>query len=102
MIQGSRNFSYERRLKLLKLQSLERHTIRGDLIEVFEWVKDFNKRDVGKVLTVSSQVRTRINEFKLEKYRSRKEISKNWFTNMVVVDWNRLSQELVSAQTIEF
>ena len=39
MIEGIRNFSYERRLKLLKLHSLERRRVRGDLIEVFKWVK---------------------------------------------------------------
>ena len=35
LIQGNRNFSYERRLKLLKLHSLERRRV-GDLIEVFK------------------------------------------------------------------
>ena len=38
-----------------------------DLIEVFKWVKGFNKGDVVKVLTISSQDRTRNNGFKLEK-----------------------------------
>ena len=50
----------------MKLHSPERRTVR-DLIEVFKWMKGFNKGDVGKVLTVSSQERTRINGFKLEK-----------------------------------
>ena len=63
-------------------------------------MKGFNKGDVGKVLTISSQDRTRNNGFKLEKCRFNKEISKNWFTNRVVDDWNKLSQQVVSAQTI--
>ena len=50
------NFSYERRLKLLKLHSLERHRVRGDLIEVFKWVKGFDKRDIGKVGVGSREV----------------------------------------------
>ncbi|ORD92985.1 hypothetical protein ECANGB1_2036 [Enterospora canceri] len=100
MIEGIRNFSYERRLKLLKLHSLERRRVRGDLIEVFKWVKGFNKGDVGKVLTISSQDRTRNYGFKLEKCRFNKEIGRNWFTNRVVDDWNRLSQQVVSAQII--
>ena len=66
MIEGIRNFSYERRLKLLKLHSLERRRVR-DLIEVYKWVKGFNEGDVGKVLTVSNQDRTRSNRFKLKK-----------------------------------
>ena len=77
MIEETRNFSYERRLKLLKLHSVERRTVRGDLIEVFKYVKGFNKGDVGKVLTVSSQDRTRNNGFKLEKCRFSKEIGRN-------------------------
>ena len=67
MIEGIHNVSYERRLKLLKLHSLERRRVRGDLIEIFKWVNGFNKRDVRKVLTISSQDRTRNNGFKLEK-----------------------------------
>ena len=34
MIEGVHNSSYERRLKLLKLHSLEKRRVRGDLIEV--------------------------------------------------------------------
>ena len=100
MIEGIRNFSYERRLKLFKLHSLERRRLRGDLIEAFKWVKGFNKGGVGKVLTIGSQDITRSNGFKLEKCRSSKEIGRNWFTNRVVDDWMRLSQQVLSAQTI--
>ena len=60
MIEGICNFCYERRLKLLKLHSLERRRVR-DLIKVFKWMKGFNKGYVGKVLTISSQDRTRNN-----------------------------------------
>ena len=92
MIEGIRNFSYERRLRLLKFHPLERCRVRGDLIEVFKWVKGFNKGHVGKVLTISSRDRTRNNGFKLEKCGFNKEIGRNWLTNRVVDDWNRLSQ----------
>ena len=67
MIEGILNFSYERRLKLFKLHSLERRRVKGDLIEVFKWVKGFNKGDVGKVFMISSQDRTRSNGYKVEK-----------------------------------
>ena len=85
MIQGIHNFSYERRLKLLKLHSLERRKVR-DLIEVFKCMKGFNKGDVGKALTVCSQDRTRSNRFKLEKCRFIREIGRNRFKNRVVDD----------------
>ena len=49
MIEGIRNFSYERRLKFLELHSLVRRRVRGDLIEPFKWVKGFNKGNIGGV-----------------------------------------------------
>ena len=70
------------------------------MIEVFKWVKGFNNWDVEKALMISSQDRTRNNGFKLEKCKFNKEIGRNWFTNRVVDDWNRLSQQIVNAQTI--
>ena len=68
--------------------------------KILKWIQGFNKGNVGKGFTISSQDRTRSNGFKLKKYRFRKEMSRNWFTNRVVDDWNRLSHQVVSAQTI--
>ena len=100
-IQGMRDIPYERRLKMLKLHSLERRRLRGDLIEVFKWYRGYNKGDISKVLRVSKQDRTRNNGFKIEKDRFKKEIGKNWFANRVVDEWNGLSSQVVGAKTIE-
>ena len=89
------------RLKSLNLHSLERRRIRGDLIEVYKWVKGFNKGDINKVLIVKEQGRTRNNGYKLDKFRFKKDIGKNWFTNRVVNEWNRLGEHVVSAETID-
>ena len=67
MIEGMRNFPYERRLKLLNLHSLERRRVRGDLIEVFKWFRGYNKGDVREMLIVSNHDRRRNNAFKLDK-----------------------------------
>ena len=101
MIQGIRNLTYRERLKSLNLHSLERRRIRGDLIEVYKWVKGFNKGDINKVLIVKEQGRTRNNGYKLDKFRFKKDIGKNWFTNRVVNEWNRLGEHVVSAETID-
>ena len=101
MIHGIRNLNYKDRLKRLQLHSLERRRVRGDLIEVFKWIKGFNKGDINKVLLVSTSNRTISNGYKLEKFRFRKEIGKNWFTNRVVDEWNRLSGHVVSAKSID-
>ena len=39
--------------------------------------------------------------FKLDQFRFRKEIGKNWFTNRVVDEWNKLSVYVVNAETID-
>ena len=100
MIQGIRNLSYEDTLRHLKLHSLERRRVRGDLIEVYKWMRGFNTGNVNKVLVVSEPGRTRSNGFKLEKFRFNKDIGKNWFINRVMDEWNRLSSHVVSANTI--
>ena len=101
MIQGLRNLLYKDRLKRLNLHSLERRRARGDMIEVFKWVKGINKGNIDQVLEFSSQDRTRGNGYKLEKLRFRTDIGRYWFTNRVVNDWNRLGRHVVSAESID-
>ena len=88
------------KLKHLNLHSLERRRIRGDLIEMFKWVKGFNKGNINKVLLVKEKVKTRTNGFKLDKFRYWKDVGKNWFTNRVVEEWNKLSKHVVSVRTV--
>ena len=96
-----KDIPYERRLKKLNLHSLERRRLRGDLIEVFKWYRGYNKGDVNRILRVSNQDRTRNNGFKIDKYRYKKEIGRNWFSNRVVDEWNGLNSQVISARTIE-
>ena len=51
---------------------------------MFQWVKGLNEGDTNKVLIVKEQVRTRSNGFKLDKFRFKKDIGKNNFTNRLV------------------
>ena len=101
MIQGIRNLPYKDRLKELNLHSLQRRRLRGDLIEVFKWIKGINKGDLYEVLIPKNDTRTRGNGYKLDKFRFRKDIGKNWFTNRVVDQWNKLSKYVVDANSIE-
>ena len=75
MIPGKRNLSYKDRLKLLYLHSQERRRTRGDMIEVFKWVKGINKGSIDQVLDVSNQdTRTRGNGYKFEKLRFKTDV----------------------------
>ena len=75
--------------------------LRGDLIKVFKWYSGYNKGDASKVLRINNQARTRNNAFKLEKFRLRREIEGNWFSNGDFDEWNGLSSQIVSAETME-
>ena len=55
MIQGLRNLPYKDRLKRLYLHSLEIRRARGDMIEVYKWIKGINKGNIDQVLEISSQ-----------------------------------------------
>ena len=78
LIPGLRNLPYSERLKQLKLHSLERRRMRGDMIEVFKWMKGINKGDLNEVLIPTSNLRTRNNGFKLDKLKFKKEIGRNF------------------------
>ena len=95
-----RDIPYEARLNKPNLHSLERRRLRGDLIEVFKWYKGFNKGDMNVVLRISSGDRTRNNGFKLEKFRFRKEMGRNWFSDRVFDEWNGLSGHVVRGESI--
>ena len=100
MIQGLRNLPYKDRLKRLNLHSLERRRARGDMIEVFKWVKGINKGNIDQVIEINSRDRTRGNGYKLEKRRFRTNIGKYWFTNRVVNEWNSQGRHVVDAESI--
>ena len=77
MIQGIRNLTYKNSLKHLNLHSLERRRVREDLIKVFKWVKGIKKGDMNR-FSDNEKVRARTNGFKLDKFRFRKDIGKNY------------------------
>ncbi len=76
IIQRLRTLPYRERLRRLDLHSLKRRRVRGDLIEVFKWMKGYNKGDINKVLIVREHCRTRSNGFKLDNLRFNKDREK--------------------------
>ena len=100
LINGLQNLPYHKRLSKLNLHSLEKRRLRGDLIEVFKWIKGYNQGNIGKMFYVEKSDRTRGNGFKLKKVRYIKDSSGHWFINRVVNEWNSLSKEVVTAETL--
>lgn len=64
-------------------------------------MEGFDLGDVNIILVVKEPGRTCSNGLKLDKFRLNKDIGKNWFTNRVVDEWNRLGSHVVGVNTID-
>ena len=102
MVPGLRGLDYERRLERLKLMSLEERRNRSDLIEMFKisrgesaipWPTRFSVRIVPNE-------RTRGHSRKLAKDSFRLDIRKYFFSQRIVKRWNSLSEEAISAGSV--
>ncbi|KAJ8285457.1 hypothetical protein GJAV_G00026980 [Gymnothorax javanicus] len=92
--------SYEKRLKILNLFSLRKRRLRGDLIEVFKYVKGINKVNYVGFLRPSVVSRTRGHKWKLTKGKFSADIRKYFFTQRVISMWNSLPDHIVEAETL--
>ena len=96
-----RKLSYEERLKILDLPSLEYRRFRGDLIQVYKIVhKHYDRTSVNSLFRFNNSSRLRGHSFKLTKFITKKRQYQHFFTNRIVNKWNSLSQEIVSSETI--
>lgn len=87
---------YEEQLRLLGLFSLEKRTLRGDLLAVYNFLKESNVGE-GADLPLLTSYRIQGNGLKLCQGKFRLEVREKFFTGRVVGHWNRLSREVVMA-----
>jgi hypothetical protein len=101
MVVGLEHVHYERRLRLLGLQSLENRRLRGDLIETYKILTGKEKVDPSQFFKFNDvKPNLRGHKFKLAVERSRLEIRRNFFSQRIVQHWNRLPAAVVEATTI--
>jgi hypothetical protein len=100
MIKEIKALTYEERLAATGLITLEERRNRGDLIEVFKIIKGFEKVDYNNFFKLTHSGRTRGHRYKLSKSRSRLDIRRNFFSQRIVNDWNKLPTIVVEADSI--
>ena len=93
--------SYEKRLKKLKLPSLEYRRFRGDLIEVFKITHDlYDPSTINHLLPLFDNNRTRGHKFKLKKIACKSRLVQNFFSNRIVNVWNNLGEDIVNRESL--
>ena len=95
------HLSYEETLRELRLFSLEKRKLRGNLIVAFQYLKGAYKPEGEQLFTRMGSDRTRGNGLKLRHGRFRLGIRKKFFTQRVVTQWNRLPKEVADAPYLE-
>ena len=100
MIIECKGKTYEERLKLVGLTTLENRRLRSDLIEVFRIIlKGYEGLD-EKAFFKRQQGVTRGHTLKLYKQRVNKDVFKFSFGHRVVDEWNKLPEEVINAEGI--
>ena len=99
LVPNFRNSTYTERLKYLGIPSLEYRRERADMIQVFKILHKYKKSN-STMFKLTDNNRTRGNNFKLFKQRSRTELRRNSFSNRFVNKWNALDKEMVLAPSV--
>ena len=101
LIPSLRNKSYEERLKECDLFSLDKRRHRGDMIQVFKILTNIDKVQEEMYFQRNDDIRTRNNGFKLRGALFKTNIAKNFFTNRVIDDWNKLPAGVVGSPSVQ-
>lgn len=101
MLSLCKNRSYEERLRYLALPTLKYRRYRADMIQVYNILNGIYDKELAPHLELSSVRVTRGHNLKLETHRTKYNLRKYFFTNRAVNIWNSLSQNVVSAATIQ-
>jgi ribonuclease P/MRP protein subunit RPP40 len=103
-LENLRGLTYEERINVLNIPTLENRRKRGDLIQMFKISKGYDKINFhNPIRHFSSNLRghnMRIRREILNKGSKNDTIRHNFFTNRISQDWNTLTQETLNSETI--
>ena len=94
-----RELPYEERLKALHLPTLVYRRLRGDLINVYKYMK--NQYDVKPITRKDPDDTRRGHSFKLHKATCRTDKRLYFFSFRAIDWWNNIPQEVIEAPSID-